>query len=123
MKTQRSKPAPLARLVAVHFSLWLVSASLAHAQQSIRPLHVQNKNPTTNSLAEAWQQSQRMKYDPAAWPGAALPKTSGPSRLVATLNTNNWEWLGPGNIGGRTRSILIHPTQPGTIWVGSVGGG
>src|SRR3974390_1019774 len=31
--------------------------------------------------------------------------------------------LGPGNIGGRTRSIVIHPTQPGTMWVGGVGGG
>lgn len=64
-----------------------------------------------------------MKYDPNAWPGAAPPKTRGSGPLVATLNTNNWEWLGPGNIGGRTRSVVIHPTQPGTLWVGGVGGG
>ncbi len=35
----------------------------------------------------------------------------------------NWTWLGPGNIGGRIRSILIHPTTPSTMWVGSVSGG
>ncbi len=36
---------------------------------------------------------------------------------------SNWEWLGPGNVGGRIRSILIHPTNPNTIWIGSVSGG
>jgi photosystem II stability/assembly factor-like uncharacterized protein len=125
MNTQRGKPESLARFVAVVFFLGFVSASVAQAQRSIllRPLHLQNKNEPTNTLANAWQQAQQMRYDPNAWPGAALPKTGGPSRLVATLNTNNWEWLGPGNIGGRTRSIVIHPSQPGTMWVGGVGGG
>ena len=36
---------------------------------------------------------------------------------------NNWTWLGPGNQGGRVRSIIIHPTTPSTMWCGSVGGG
>ncbi len=35
----------------------------------------------------------------------------------------NWEWLGPGNVGGRIRSILIHPTSPSTMWIGAVSGG
>ncbi len=34
-----------------------------------------------------------------------------------------WRWLGPGNIGGRTRALVIHPTRPTTLWAGSVGGG
>jgi photosystem II stability/assembly factor-like uncharacterized protein len=34
-----------------------------------------------------------------------------------------WVDLGPGNIGGRTRSIVIHPKNPATMWAGSVGGG
>jgi photosystem II stability/assembly factor-like uncharacterized protein len=50
-----------------------------------------------------------------------------PRALIATslagLTQDQWEWLGPGNIGGRTRSILVHPTQPERLWVGSVGGG
>ncbi|HWW03458.1 MAG TPA: LamG-like jellyroll fold domain-containing protein [Candidatus Acidoferrum sp.] len=125
MHNQRYKLNPLFRLVAVLFFLGFASALVAQAQRSVprRPLHLQNKNDATNTLADAWQQARQMKYDPNAWPGAALPKTGGPGPLVATLNTNNWEWLGPGNIGGRTRSIVIHPTQPGTMWVGGVGGG
>ncbi|MCK5839456.1 MAG: hypothetical protein KAG99_06385, partial [Bacteroidales bacterium] len=35
----------------------------------------------------------------------------------------NWEWLGPGNIGGRIRAILIHPTSTSTMWIGGVAGG
>lgn len=39
------------------------------------------------------------------------------------LSPNSWTYFGPGNIGGRIRSILIHPTNPSTLWLGSVGGG
>ena len=115
----------LARFAAVLLSLEFASAAVAQSQQpkALRSLHPINRDSATNSLASAWEQAQQMKYNPAAWPGAAVPRTKGPSPRVATLNTNNWEWLGPGNIGGRTRSIVIHPTQPGTLWVGGVGGG
>src|SRR5262249_52310525 len=34
-----------------------------------------------------------------------------------------WTWLGPANVGGRIRSIIIHPTQTNTMWIGSVSGG
>lgn len=34
-----------------------------------------------------------------------------------------WSEVGPGNIGGRTRSIAIHPTNPSIMYAGSVSGG
>ena len=34
----------------------------------------------------------------------------------------NWQSRGPSNVGGRTRSMAVHPTEP-ILWVGSVGGG
>ena len=34
-----------------------------------------------------------------------------------------WDWLGPGNIGGRIRAICIHPVNTNTIFIGSVSGG
>jgi photosystem II stability/assembly factor-like uncharacterized protein len=34
-----------------------------------------------------------------------------------------WEWLGPGNIGGRIKAIAIKPTNPGVIFIGSASGG
>ncbi len=34
-----------------------------------------------------------------------------------------WVALGPSNIGGRTRSIVVHPTAHDTMWAASAGGG
>ena len=34
-----------------------------------------------------------------------------------------WTWLGPGNIGGRTRSIIFNPQDPNVIYAGAVTGG
>ncbi|MGI9014841.1 MAG: WD40/YVTN/BNR-like repeat-containing protein [Phycisphaerales bacterium] len=36
---------------------------------------------------------------------------------------SDWQWLGPGNIGGRIRPILIHPKQHDVMWIGAAGGG
>ena len=76
-----------------------------------------------NGLVNAMQQAKKMPYNASAWPGAAQPATGGIHPLVAGLSTTNWEWLGPDNIGGRIRSILIHPAATNIMWIGSVGGG
>jgi photosystem II stability/assembly factor-like uncharacterized protein len=49
-----------------------------------------------------------MSFHPEAW---------------AEFPPGGWSSIGPGNAGGRIRSIIIHPTIPATIWVGSLGGG
>ncbi len=41
----------------------------------------------------------------------------------AGITPGSWTWIGPGNIGGRIRAIVIHPTTPNTMWIGSVSGG
>ena len=56
---------------------------------------------------EAMQHTEKM-------PGLAQDKDAG---------LWNWDWLGPGNIGGRVRSILVHPTNKDILWAGSAGGG
>jgi hypothetical protein len=40
---------------------------------------------------------------------------------MAALET--WSELGPGNIGGRTRGLVIDPTSPTTMYAGGVAGG
>ncbi len=44
---------------------------------------------------------------------------------TAGLNPDNsgWTALGPGNIGGRTRALVIDPGNPSRIFAGGVGGG
>jgi hypothetical protein len=52
------------------------------------------------------------------------PTGPGPNGTPAAgLSTTSWEWLGPGNIGGRTLGIVIDPRQPLRMWAASAGGG
>ena len=55
--------------------------------------------------------------------GVVTPRNLSVPRVGGLGGARKWKPLGPGNIGGRTRSILIHPTTPATMWAGSVGGG
>jgi len=48
---------------------------------------------------------------------------SPPGPEAAGIEPDSWSWIGPGNVGGRIRSIVIHPTNTNTMWVGSVTGG
>lgn len=60
---------------------------------------------------------------PAEPEAAAEPEAPGGPPPTAGLSLAGWEWLGPGNIGGRTRGIVVHPTQPDRMWAVSAGGG
>ena len=42
---------------------------------------------------------------------------------AAGINRGSWSSIGPGNVGGRVRSLVIHPTATDTMFIGSVGGG
>lgn len=53
----------------------------------------------------------------------STPRGSGLHTTTAGIANDRWTSLGPGNIGGRIRSIVVHPEEPDTMWVGSVGGG
>ena len=46
-----------------------------------------------------------------------------PQPTATDITRGAWTWIGPGNIGGRVRSIVVHPTRPATLWAGGVGGG
>ena len=67
----------------------------------------------------AWVHAKQMPIEPQAWPAGHLNSTD----LIGGINPAGWQWLGPGNIGGRVRSIIINPAEPQTIWLGSVSGG
>lgn len=60
----------------------------------------------------------------------AMRTASARNRLIygnmadaSGIDSASWTWLGPGNIGGRIRSIVIDPNNSSNWFVGSVGGG
>lgn len=42
---------------------------------------------------------------------------------AAGISKAQWTFLGPGNIGGRIRPVVIHPVNTNNMWIGSVSGG
>ena len=64
---------------------------------------------------------RRQRLDAAAALGA--PEAGAQPLAAQGQRGDNWRWLGPGNIGGRVRAIVIHPTHPDTMFAGGVSGG
>ena len=53
----------------------------------------------------------------------SLAKRAFAREAAADRNLARWSWLGPGNIGGRTRTLVIDPQQTETMYTGGVSGG
>ncbi len=88
----------------------------------------------SNPYAQAKSHVERMKWSAAAARVEQAPAPAiAPEMFVAAaaasvlgpplVSPQSWRWLGPGNIGGRIRSIVVHPAKPDTILAGSVSGG
>ena len=56
-------------------------------------------------------------------PGIQSTEAEPTAKFVAARALGQWEPLGPGNIGGRTRTLVIHPAQPEIMYAGGVSGG
>lgn len=117
----------------------------ARQQHLLKQSRDDDGNVPTHALADAVQQvtsmrasAVRLQRGPQARGlqsrGAGLPVIGAMSALalvgaapppapLAGLATTRWQWLGPGNIGGRTRAIVIHPTSPDRMLAASAGGG
>lgn len=83
---------------------------------------------------QRWRLERRLgpdgAFDPMAPLRARLELASRPRPQGALGATGvrdagiwNWQWLGPGNVGGRVRALVIHPTIPDMMWAGTAGGG
>lgn len=111
--------------------LLALAATVAPAQWQIgaaRALHQQR--PERSAVTAVRQRHfARLSADGTMPEGALLRAKQQRDALLDSqgagiaLSPGDWSYFGPGNIGGRIRSILIHPTNPSTIWLGSVGGG
>jgi hypothetical protein len=83
--------------------------------EAFRELQRRNENGVVDptGFSTALQQRTQMTRSAAA---------SGPPPL-AGVTSGQWVALGPGNIGGRVRSLIVNPSNSNQIWVGSVAGG
>ncbi len=91
------------------------------------------ENEATDAPHEAylWRRKAWVDENGQILPGAhARALDQRAAMLAATsntrgggLNTLSWTSRGPDNVGGRTRALLIDPSQPNHLLAGAVGGG
>jgi len=72
--------------------------------------------------AQRWfAAEQRMRGMPRHFPSRGTTKPAAGQAALATAP--QWEWLGPGNAAGRTRTLVLHPQNPDVLFAGGVSGG
>lgn len=84
-------------------------------------------DPSINPM-RAYQKAEEQRL---RMPRHSLALASAPELLAQTQSTSGeataklpaWEFLGPGNVGGRMRGFVIHPTNPNIMYVAGVSGG
>jgi regulation of enolase protein 1 (concanavalin A-like superfamily) len=87
--------------------------------------HVEAMKATARARREA-QRGASMASAPDLAATGMMSAAAAPASAAATgssINPDAWRWLGPGNIGGRIRSLVIDPRNPDVMIAGSVGGG
>src|ERR1035437_6198966 len=84
----------------------------------------QSTLPVERYLAARDHNTTMPRYSSAVARQFPAAQASGPGD-IANVNTvlSSWTSLGPGNIGGRVRTLLIHPTTPSTMYAAGVAGG
>jgi len=95
-----------------------------------------NSRPEPDDASEAmrWRRlawlDENGKVDPGALDRAARQRRDNLTNWQvrsgfepADLSRSSWTNRGPQNVSGRTRALVIHPTDSNTIWAGSVSGG
>lgn len=99
------------------------SGSLATAHRQAAEVRAQEPPGQTCGLPTGGPMvAPRTRYDPMG-PDPIAPDVEGVAPLAGVGPTANWSELGPDNIGGRTRSIVIDPNDSDRLYSGGVGGG
>lgn len=84
--------------------------------------------PDFPNIAAATRAQQRMNADGTIPDNALMKAKAQRDGLMAAqgesdFGPSSFTWMGPGNVGGRLRGILINPNNQNQLWVGSTSGG
>jgi hypothetical protein len=96
------------------------------AREAVRRMELQDENGQIppNALSDAYAEKDAMPFLPEAW-----SEFVSPAQAQTGVKGGSWVSIGPGNVGGRIRSIIIRPADPihpeadRTMWAGGVAGG
>jgi photosystem II stability/assembly factor-like uncharacterized protein len=76
------------------------------------------------AYSEAERQMRRMQRYATTADARIEPRSEVSTSAEATPPPfRNWQFLGPGNVGGRTRALVIDPVEPQVMYAAGVSGG
>src|SRR5215213_3879368 len=81
------------------------------------------RNKNLPSQAEAGETEEGFDGGDGEFPNGTGGGGAGDGSASTSGALGTWQSLGPGNVGGRTRSLLIDPTDPNVMYAGAVAGG
>ena len=81
----------------------------------------ENGNIPRDGLTRARAQADAMRR--ASLASSSETAASGGAPAAAGISRSAWTWIGPSNIGGRVRAVVIPPNATSTIVTGGVAGG
>lgn len=117
------------RTLFLALTLSLLGGDLLDAQEAVR------WDYETTGAAVSAKGREVYFYAMRAWPFGKIPQHA---RLAAlgtmekmphygsspmSLAESSWRQIGPFNVGGRIRSIALHPSDGQTLWIGAADGG
>lgn len=126
------------------FFLWILAASSICGH----PLHATDDDDVGNDVQNAFYRSvpnvkpkarEVYFYEMRNFPSGRIPQNARAKALQYVDNVMaaaakkraphimaaqpQWRSIGPFNVGGRVRSIVVHPTNPAKVWIGTAAGG
>lgn len=120
-------------LITFSFLYFSADSVQTFTAEDFRNFRIQKKKEKSKLKYDQPDKAMLWYYQQRAYPNNTIPEKWREEAQrhielnnISAVNSPNalsWTQLGPGNIGGRIRSIAVHPTDPNTVYIGAVAGG
>ena len=120
-------------LITFSFLYFSADSVQTFTAEDFRNFRIQKKKERSKLKYDQPDKAMLWYYQQRAYPNNTIPEKWREEAQrhielnnISAVNSPNalsWTQLGPGNIGGRIRSIAVHPTDPNTVYIGAVAGG
>src|SRR5215204_43638 len=82
-----------------------------------------SRNKNLPSQEEAGETEEIFEGEDGEFPNGTGGSGAGDGSASTSGALGTWQAIGPGNVGGRTRALLIDPTNPDVMYAAAVSGG
>jgi hypothetical protein len=93
------------------------------AKEKIKKMNRFSTRNNKNVPSQVDSNEAEEMFDDPEFPGGTGGAGAGDGSASTSGALGTWQSLGPGNVGGRTRSLIIDPVNPSVMYAAAVAGG